>query len=67
MTDNEFLLAVREYIEAVEVKIEAEWGYMRDLDELISAGEMPPIYAEVLKRIEAWVVSQFESISPSSP
>ena len=51
MTDNEFLLAVREYIEDMEEKIEGEWGYCRPLAQLIAAKEMPPVYDEVLRRL----------------
>ncbi len=53
MDDKEFLLAVREYIEQVEVQIDGEWGYCRSLDELIATAAMPDLYAEVLRRIGA--------------
>ena len=53
MDDKEFLLALREYIEQVEVKIEGEWGVGRSLEELIAADGMPALYAEVLRRLGA--------------
>jgi len=52
MDDKEFLLALREYIEQAEVKIEGEWGVCRSLEELISVGEMPQLYTEVLRRLD---------------
>jgi hypothetical protein len=51
MDDNSFLLELRQYIETKEVAAEAEYGFGRSLDRLIAEGEMPPIYAEVLKRL----------------
>ena len=53
MNDKEFLLAVREYIEQVEVQIDGEWGSCRRLDELIADADMPELYAEVLRRLGA--------------
>ena len=53
MDDKEFLLALREYMEQVEVQIEGEWGVGRSLEELIAANEMSPLYAEVLRRLRA--------------
>jgi hypothetical protein len=53
MGDKEFFTAVRRYIEDAERKIDAEWGSCRSLEELILAGEMPDLYAEVLRRIGA--------------
>jgi hypothetical protein len=51
MDDKEFLLAMREYIEDVEVLIENDRGVGRSLEELIAEGEMPPLYSEVLRRL----------------
>ena len=51
MNDNDFLLALREYIEQVAVQIDDEWGMLRTLDELVAEDAMPPIYAEVIRRI----------------
>ena len=51
MTDTDFLLALREYIERVEVQIEGEFGVGRSLEELIADDDMPPLYAEVLRRL----------------
>lgn len=53
MNDDKFLKAVREYIEQVEVKIDGEWGMCRELDQLIAEGDMPALYAEVLRRLGA--------------
>ena len=52
MENKAFLLAVKAYIERVEVKIDNEWGDCRDLEELISDGEMPALYTEVLEKLE---------------
>ena len=49
--DEEFLAAVKTYIEEVEVKIEGEWGSGLPLTDLIAEDRMPMLYAEVLKRI----------------
>lgn len=51
MDDKEFLLALREYIEQAEAEREGEWGIGRTLDRLIAEGKMPPLYAEVLRRL----------------
>jgi hypothetical protein len=51
MDDQAFLLALKEYIEEVEVQIEGEWGVGRHLEGLIEEQDMPDIYAEVLRRI----------------
>ena len=51
MDDKKFLLALREYIEDVEVLIENDRGECRSLEELIAEGEMPPLYSEVLRRL----------------
>ena len=51
MTDREFLLAVKEYIEQTEVANDTECGLVRKLDELIADGEMPALYTEVNYRL----------------
>jgi len=51
MDDQAFLLALKKYIEQVEVQIEGEWGICRHLERLIEEQDMPEIYAEVLRRI----------------
>lgn len=50
-TDNEFLMALREYIERVEEQLDAEYGLGRSVEELTAKNEMPDVYAEVLRRI----------------
>ena len=52
MSDYDFLLSVRNYIERMEVRIESEWGSGRTLSELFEQGCMPDLYKEVLRRIE---------------
>ena len=53
MDDKEFLLALREYIEEVEMLIESDRGEGRSLEEVIAEGEMAPLYSEVLRRLGA--------------
>jgi hypothetical protein len=54
MTDLEFLIAIKSYIEETQEAIDAEWGSCRNFVSLISAGMMPqPIYSEVISRIES--------------
>lgn len=52
MEDKEFLHRLKEYIEQAEATIEAEFGVGRELAELIDTGEMPDVYAEVLRRLQ---------------
>lgn len=52
MSDYDFLLSARNYIERMEVRIESEWGSGRTLSELFEQGCMPDLYKEVLRRIE---------------
>ena len=52
MSDYDFLLSVRNYIERMEVRIESEWGSGRTISELFEQGCMPDLYKEVLRRIE---------------
>jgi hypothetical protein len=51
MDDQAFLLALKEYIEEVEVWLDCEFGKGRQVEGLIEAKDMPDIYAEVLRRI----------------
>ena len=56
MTDLEFLTAIKSYMEemeAMEERVDGEWGACRTADELIRAGIMPQLYTEVVRRIEA--------------
>ncbi len=50
---REFLLAIKAYIEQTEEATDGEWGSCRSLDKLIAAGEMPDLYAETLRRLDA--------------
>jgi saccharopine dehydrogenase-like NADP-dependent oxidoreductase len=43
------LIYIKEYIERVEVQIDGEWGYNRELKELIKDGQMPKIYYNILE------------------
>jgi hypothetical protein len=52
MNNKDFLIALKDYIEKVELQIEGEWGGGRSLAKLISKGEMPEIYDEVLSRLD---------------
>ena len=52
MSDDDFLLAVKDYIESMEVRIESEWGSGETLSELIEQGCMPDLYKEVLRRVK---------------
>lgn len=51
MDDKTFLLALRDYIELSEQIYENEVGSGRSLNDLISQGDMPDVYAEVLRRL----------------
>lgn len=51
MDDDAFLVALREYIERVEVMIDGTVGACRTVDELVADGQMPTVYAEVLRRL----------------
>jgi hypothetical protein len=44
---------MKAYIEQVEELIDGECGTCRDLPELISSGEMPDIYAQVVSVLSA--------------
>jgi hypothetical protein len=52
MDEYEFLVAVKDYIETAEWRMESEFGHCRSLEQLIQDGDMPPIYAEVIKKID---------------
>ena len=60
MSDSDFLLSVKDYIESMEVRIESEWGGGGTLSELIEAGCMPDLYKEVLDRINSLEETNFE-------
>ena len=53
MEDREFLELIKEYIEQMEVEVEGEWRSGRDLEQLLADGEMPELYHEVLRRLDA--------------
>lgn len=53
MSDSDFLLSVKDYIESMEVRIESEWGSGRTLSELFEQGCMPDLYKEVLDRVNS--------------
>lgn len=48
---EQFLMAVRSYIEESQQAIDSEWE-CRSAEQILADGEMPPLYAEVLKRIQ---------------
>lgn len=52
MNDADFLTAVREYIEEMEMFLEDERGKGLSVEELIALGRMPKIYAEALRRLD---------------
>lgn len=52
MTDDEFLAKLKEYIEGVEVQLSGEFGDGKSLEALVAENDMPPVYYEVLRRIE---------------
>ena len=51
LSDKEFFLKLKRYIEDAEHKIDGEWGHCRSVEQLISDGEMPDLYFQVLQRI----------------
>lgn len=51
MNDQEFLEALRDYIEQVEVQLDGEFGWSRKVSQLVDDGVMPDVYAEVLRRL----------------
>lgn len=67
MNDAEFLLALREYLEDVEILIENDRGFCRSLEELIAAKKMPDIYDEVLRRLEDQQARQQKVEFPPTP
>jgi len=60
MSDYDFLLSARNYIEDMEVRIESEWGSGRTLSELIEEGCMPNLYKEVLDRVNTLEGTNYE-------
>lgn len=54
MIDEEmFLISVKSYIEQSEVEMDTHTGSHRTVAKMIDADIMPPLYAEVLERIQA--------------
>jgi len=54
MNELEFLVLIKLYIERMEHEVDGEWGDCRSIPQLISDGAMPPpIYSELIRRIEA--------------
>ena len=51
LSDKEFFLKLKQYIEDVEHQIDGEWGNCRSVEQLISDGAMPDLYFQVLQRI----------------
>jgi len=59
LSDKEFFLKLKQYIEDVEHQIDGEWGNCRSVEQLISDGAMPDLYFQVLQRIT--------SVAPPEP
>jgi len=53
MNDKEFLLELKEYIEGMEHEFEMNHGSCRTKNALIASGEMPDVYDETIRRIDA--------------
>lgn len=53
MTVREFLVAVRDYIEASEESVEAERGACRSFARMLEDGDVPDLYHEVVRLIAA--------------
>ena len=54
MTELEFLVEVKSYVENAEETMDGEWGHCRSISRLIKDGAMPqPLYSEIVRRIEA--------------
>jgi len=53
MDDKTFLEQIKLYIENAEETIDGEWGSARSLAQLIREEEMPELYHEVLRRLDA--------------
>lgn len=51
MNEEQFLEALRSYIEQSEVEFDVQAGGNRDVKELVLAGKMPPVYGELLKKL----------------
>lgn len=52
MDDIEFLEALKEYIETMEVQAAMDHGNGESLERLIDEGAMPDVYDELLVKIE---------------
>jgi hypothetical protein len=62
MTDLEFLVSIKSYIEDMEEVVDGEWGDCRSLAALVIAGLMPqPIYSEVISRIKLLTLNKEEN------
>jgi hypothetical protein len=62
LSDKEFFLKLKQYIEDAEHQIDGEWGNGRSVEQLISDGAMPDLYFQVLQRITS--VAQPEPQGP---
>lgn len=51
MNEEQFLEALRSYIEQSEMEFDVQAGGHRNLKELVLAGKMPPVYVELLKKL----------------
>ena len=52
MNDHYFLIAVKLALEELAMRLESEYGSVfTTLEELIASGDMPDVYAEVLRRL----------------
>lgn len=52
MDDIEFLEALKEYIETMEVQAAMDHGNGESLERLIDEGAMPDVYNEILEKLE---------------
>lgn len=52
MDDIEFLEAMKEYIETMEVQAAMDHGNGESLERLIDEGSMPDVYNEILEKLE---------------
>jgi hypothetical protein len=63
LSDKEFFLKLKQYIEDVEHQIDGEWGNCRSVEQLISDGAMPDLYFQVLQRITSVAQPAPEGVS----
>ncbi len=52
LRDKLFLIDVKEYIEQASMVIDCEYGFSRNLEELIRDKVMPQLYNETLELLE---------------